>query len=287
MSQPTRSRGRVAAYTGVLATAALIGGSFAYASQPTTTYTGCLVNGNIQNVAVGDSPRSSCGNPGMQISWNAQGVKGDQGPQGEQGEQGPQGEQGEQGPQGEQGAPGVTGATGPIGPEGPAGPAGPAGPVGQQGPQGEQGLQGATGPIGPAGPAGPAGPQGLQGDQGPQGDPGEKGEPGGVSAWSLVGVLAGTNATYRASMGPYVNIPAGQSRTFNGQCLAGDHALGTTYTAVDNTTSQSNAAAADLVITSSYRQELGGITGWFLTVVNTGTAEPRAIAEVICLRHSP
>lgn len=85
---------------------------------------------------------ASCPPTFAEITWNAQGVKGDTGPAG------PAGPAGATGPAGPAGPKGDTGAMGPMGPAGPAGPKGDTGATGPMGPAG------ATGPTGPAGPAG-------------------------------------------------------------------------------------------------------------------------------------
>jgi hypothetical protein len=52
-------------------------------SAQAVTYTGCLNNGgNINKVAIGDSPSSPCKGNQLQISWNEEGPQGDPGPPG-------------------------------------------------------------------------------------------------------------------------------------------------------------------------------------------------------------
>lgn len=70
----------------------------------TTTYYGCLKNGNLTNV--GTSAPDSCPNGATLISW------GQQGPQGVPGPTGPQGVKGDTGATGPQGPAGASGITG-------------------------------------------------------------------------------------------------------------------------------------------------------------------------------
>ena len=57
------------------------------------TFTGCLKKGgNANNIAIGTVPTSPCTGNSEQISWNAEGPKGEKGDQGEPGTQGPPGD---------------------------------------------------------------------------------------------------------------------------------------------------------------------------------------------------
>ncbi|MDX1745721.1 MAG: hypothetical protein R3324_07275, partial [Halobacteriales archaeon] len=73
------------------------------------TYSGCLKNGRITSIAVGDEPRSACKKNEVQVSWNREGPQGPQGPRGPEGPVGPKGEPGPEGPQGEPGPQGEQG----------------------------------------------------------------------------------------------------------------------------------------------------------------------------------
>ena len=48
----------------------------ALADDPTTTLTGCLKNGKLTNVAVGDQPAKPCKAKEVQVGWNAHGSPG-------------------------------------------------------------------------------------------------------------------------------------------------------------------------------------------------------------------
>jgi Collagen triple helix repeat (20 copies) len=122
MRAVTRSRLYSAILASVL-TVALVGGGIAFAQQGGDTFTGCLKNGKLQDVAIGPNPGSACGSNATQVSWNQEGVAGPPG------------------------SPGPVGATGPIGPIGLPGPEGPAGPQGSVGPEGPAGPQGDSGPL--------------------------------------------------------------------------------------------------------------------------------------------
>lgn len=78
---------------GLLAGGAAVAAAQSHADQ----YTGCLAQGMLSQVAVGDAPTDDSCRRGEQVTWNAAGVPGPRG---------------------------ATGATGPAGPPGPQGPAG-------------------------------------------------------------------------------------------------------------------------------------------------------------------
>jgi hypothetical protein len=79
------------------------------ASAAGNTYSGCLAQGSLYNVAIGNSPYASCSGAAL-IRWNQQGAKGATGPKGAKGKRGPKGDPGEQGPRGEAGSRGLPGA---------------------------------------------------------------------------------------------------------------------------------------------------------------------------------
>jgi hypothetical protein len=97
------------------------GYAYAVAQTANQSYTGCLLNGEIHFVAIGNTPLQTCPSPATQITWS---------------------QTGQEGPTGATGPSGATGATGPAGAAGATGPAGPAGPAG---------ATGATGAAGPPG----------------------------------------------------------------------------------------------------------------------------------------
>ncbi len=87
-----------------LVTGVLLTSSSAF-SDGTDTYTGCLKeNGQLQEVAIGNSPQKACKAKDAQISWNAEGPPGADGADGAQGPPGADGEEGAQGPKGDPGA---------------------------------------------------------------------------------------------------------------------------------------------------------------------------------------
>jgi hypothetical protein len=72
-------------------------------------YTGCLSQGSLYNVAIGNEPYSVC-DGGAIIRWNQQGPSGATGRRGQRGQRGPRGEAGPPGQPGEQGPAGPAGA---------------------------------------------------------------------------------------------------------------------------------------------------------------------------------
>lgn len=62
-----------------------LGGPSVMANTSTTntadeaTFTGCLKNGKLESVAIGDSPLEPCGDNAQEVSWNAQGPAGEDG----------------------------------------------------------------------------------------------------------------------------------------------------------------------------------------------------------------
>jgi hypothetical protein len=109
----------------VLSASVALGAGYAYGAIATTSnqYTGCLLSGNIGNVAIGSTPTKPCQSPGIQISWSQtgpQGAKGDAGLTGAKGDSGQQGIQGNPGSKGDAGLTGPKGDTGATGPPGPA-----------------------------------------------------------------------------------------------------------------------------------------------------------------------
>jgi hypothetical protein len=102
-----RTTGLLATAAGVALVATSVGASGAMAQG--NTYTGCLSQGTLFNVAIGSSPFSSCGSAAL-IRWNQRGEKGAAGAKGQRGRRGAKGDQGAQGPRGEEGARGVPGA---------------------------------------------------------------------------------------------------------------------------------------------------------------------------------
>lgn len=135
------------------------------------TFTACLKNGQLHDVAVGDEPRQACKSSETEVTWHARGPAGADGATWYSGASLPTAELGADGDlflhtdSGDvfvkESGTWVTQAN----LEGPRGPAGPRGPEGPEGPRG------------PAGPEGPVGPEGPMGPEGP---------PGGVSGYELV-----------------------------------------------------------------------------------------------------
>ncbi len=95
-----------------LSAAVVLGAGYAYGGSATTNnqYTGCLLSGNIGNVAIGSTPTKPCQSPGVQITWSQTGPQGNQRPAGPQGPQGITGARGDVGATGAQGQKGDTGA---------------------------------------------------------------------------------------------------------------------------------------------------------------------------------
>lgn len=161
----------VAIVVGVLLAPASVAVLAADDGGTSTTFTGCLKNGNLGSVAIGDSPRSPCTPGGTEVTWHAEGPPGEDGATWYSGATLPTAELGSDGDlylhveSGDvfvkESGTWVTQAT-LRGPEGPKGPPGPEGP---------------RGPEGPAGPTGPQGPEGPEGPEGP---------PGGVSGYEIV-----------------------------------------------------------------------------------------------------
>ena len=122
-------------------------------TDDTTTYTGCLMNGQLKDVAVGDSPARPCRKNAEEVSWNAQGPPGADGTTWHNGESVPASDLGSNGDlylhlttgdvyvkDG-----GVWGKRANIrGPEGPKGDRGEVGPEGPKGDQGESGPPGVS-----------------------------------------------------------------------------------------------------------------------------------------------
>lgn len=133
------------------------------ATAETTAFTGCLNNGQLHKVAIGDSPTSACNPREHEVTWHAEGPPGEDGVTWLNGATLPTAELGSEGdfflhlPSGdvfvkEAGTwvlrANLEGPRGPAGPEGPRGPAGPAGPPGPEGPMGPEGPEGPEGPAG-------------------------------------------------------------------------------------------------------------------------------------------
>jgi len=115
----TRRRVFALGAAAAVVTAVAAGYGYAAITVANRTYTGCLLNGAITSVAIGQSPVRSCQTPAVQISWSQTGPTG---PDGATGPAGATGQTGATGPNGTDGAPGATGATGAKGATGPAGP---------------------------------------------------------------------------------------------------------------------------------------------------------------------
>lgn len=132
-------------------------------SGESQTFTACLQNGQLHEVAIGEEPRSACKNAQTEVTWHAQGPPGEDGATWFSGATLPTAELGTNGdlflhnPTGDvyvkDSGTWVTEAN-IVGPEGPQGPPGPEGPQGPQGPEGPEGPRGPEGPQGPEGPAG-------------------------------------------------------------------------------------------------------------------------------------
>jgi len=60
-------------------------------AQVSRQYTGCLKNGKITNVAIGEQPLAPCDSTETEVSWNQTGPQGPQGVPGPAGPQGPSG----------------------------------------------------------------------------------------------------------------------------------------------------------------------------------------------------
>jgi hypothetical protein len=149
MRELLSSRRRMVVAGAVAGLAVVVGAGYGYSAITSTnnTYTGCLLNGNVNNVAIGSSPLKSCRTSGVQISWSQTGPPGQDGAAGPAGPTGATGATGATGPSGAAGADGATGATGATGPKGDTG------DIGATGATGATGAAGATGDTGPAGPA--------------------------------------------------------------------------------------------------------------------------------------
>src|SRR5688572_13364213 len=70
------------------------------------TFTGCIDDGELRNVASGSSPLEPCA---PEIHWNASGVQGARGVRGSKGEPGRPGPRGDTGPKGPAGSAGSRG----------------------------------------------------------------------------------------------------------------------------------------------------------------------------------
>jgi hypothetical protein len=144
MKRLVARRRRVFALAAVAAAAIGVAAGYGYTAITATNqaYTGCLLNGSILNVAIGNAPSKACQNNAVQISWSQTGPTGVTGSTGPTGATGPQGLPGNNGTNGADGATGATGL---------------------RGLPGINGTDGATGPKGDTGPAGATGPGGVTG----------------------------------------------------------------------------------------------------------------------------
>ena len=220
-------------------------------------YSGCLIYGQLFNLAPGPSPARSCPPGSTVVGWNQAGPSGPPGPSGLPGPSGPPGPR-NPGP--------VFVPPGPVCPYGgfvdypdptpggstvptpvyhcfpapatfsglpvPAGPQCPAGgvalvigspsptPVVCNGVDGAPGASGAPGPSGPVGDAGPSGPSGATGPAGPPG-------PAGAMSWTITG--DGT-AAGGGSGTSTMSLPAGTVLAFDAAhaTLSGDLSTCTT-----------------------------------------------------------
>jgi hypothetical protein len=95
-----KSSWRVLALGSVAAIAVVVAVGYGYAALTATdqTYTGCLQNGALTNIAVGTAPLKACPKQALAISWNQNG------PQGLTGATGPTGPIGATGPKGDPGS---------------------------------------------------------------------------------------------------------------------------------------------------------------------------------------
>ena len=112
MLSPQSRRARIILAAGVVGGGVLVAGGAAFAIDPPNTYTGCLFNGSITNVAIGTQPKIACLSKATKISWNQQGVPGSNGINGADGAPGTNGTNGVKGDPGLKGDPGNNGTNG-------------------------------------------------------------------------------------------------------------------------------------------------------------------------------
>lgn len=178
--------------------ALLVSVTFATPAHAGQMFRGCLKNGVITNVKLGQALK--CPKGSSLVTWNSEGMPGPVGPVGPAGPQGAKGDAGGAGPVGPAGPAGLqgpsNGVVGPIGPQGPAGPQGPTGPAGPAGgPKGDAGAQGPQGVQGEKGETGTAGATGPKGETGTSGPPGPKGETGTAGAPELPTAYVATKSS--------------------------------------------------------------------------------------------
>jgi hypothetical protein len=268
---PTKHR-RVLVAVAVVCAAIGTAAGYAYAVAQTANqdYTGCLLNGEIHFVAIGDTPSQACQPVATQITWSQTGPQGPPGPKGDTGARGLQGPPGANGTNGTNGTSVTSAALSTGDPNCPNG--------------GSQ-FTAANGVTFAC-----SGAQGAKGDKGDQGPPGQQGAPGPPGPGGNA-ILAGSSGANTVAFGDFVGV-GGKSGDPNqvGEIMPTSGTLSDLYVHVATPPSNVEAFGLDLEVDHPDGTFVSGLLGCTIlpgttSCWDTTRTESFAVGDRISLRY--